>query len=227
MNRTQWLAAGVTVVASLALMAGTSWFLDRLNPEAHPGELAYKPVDNMPPRIDLASVQRDWPGNLGEIEERNRLLAYQRDTHGTAPIAAATGGAAAPAAPVDLGTLLAAADAGAGQEKIRVCTSCHDFQKGGPNRIGPNLWGVVGRDVGSHPGFAYSSAMTAYPGAWGYDALFAYLGSPAREIPGTKMSFAGLRRPEDRAAVIKYLATLGNSPPPPAPQAGGGGGAAR
>lgn len=227
MNRSHWMAAGVTVAASLALIAGTNWFLARLNPEAHPGALAYKPVDDMPPRIDLASVQRGWPNNLAEPEERNRMIAYRRDMEGTAPVTAAQGPTAAAAPPPDLGTLLASADAGAGQQKARVCTSCHDFQQGGPNRIGPNLWGVVGRDVASHGGFAYSPAMAAYPGDWSYDALFAYLGSPARAIPGNKMSFAGLRRPEDRAAVIKYLATLGNAPPPPAPQAGGGGGAAR
>lgn len=215
MKRGQWMAAGATVAVSLTLMIGVSWFLDQLYPEAHPGELAYKPVEHMPPRIDLASVQRGWPANLGDVEERNRLVAYQHDMHGTAPIAAV--GAVAPSAPLDLGTLLAQADAGAGQQKARVCMSCHDFQKGGPNRIGPNLWGVVGRDVASVSGFAYSPAMIAHPGGWGYDALFAYLGSPAREVPGTKMSFAGLRRPEDRAAIIKYLATL-NDRPLPLPQ---------
>jgi cytochrome c len=76
------------------------------------------------------------------------------------------------------------------------------------------LWGVVGRPVGSHAGFAYSPAMKAHGGSWTYDQLFEFLASPARDVPGTKMSFAGLRRPEDRAAVIRYLATLGNGAPP-------------
>lgn len=220
------MAAGVTVALSLALMIGTSWFLDQLYPQARPGALAYKPVEDMPPRIDLASVQRGWPANLGDVEERNRLVAYQDDVHGTAPIvAAAGGGGGTPAKAIDLGTLLAQADARVGQDKARACMSCHDFHKGGPNRIGPNLWGVVGRDVASVSGYAYSPAMIGHPGGWGHDALFAYLGSPARVVPGTKMSFAGLRRPEDRAAIIKYLATLDDRPLPlPQPHAAEPGG---
>ncbi|CCA92659.1 cytochrome c [Novosphingobium sp. PP1Y] len=118
------------------------------------------------------------------------------------------------AAPVDLGTLLAGAEPQVGQAKTQVCASCHDFTQGGPNRIGPNLWGVVGRDIGSHAGFAYSDAMKSEPGNWSYEKLFDYLASPARDIPGNKMGFAGLRKPEDRAAVIRYLATLGGSAPP-------------
>ncbi|MDP3675971.1 MAG: c-type cytochrome, partial [Novosphingobium sp.] len=120
------------------------------------------------------------------------------------------------------------ADANSGKTKARACASCHDFAPDGPDRIGPNLWGVVGRDVASRPGFAYSSAMAALPGGWNYDRLFTYLASPARAVPGTRMSFAGMGRPEDRAAVVKYLATLGGSPPPlPKPLAAGQGPGAR
>lgn len=217
----QWMVV-VSVGGAIALALTLNWFTQQLMPTEYPGALAYKPVPDMPPRVDLASVQRSWPDSLEKPADRNRLVAYRREIEGQAPPpTAVTKTASAPAAPVDLGTLLAAADAGAGKEKSRVCASCHDFTNGGPNRVGPNLWGVVGRDVASHAGFAYSPAMSAEAGAWTYQFLFDYLGSPARTVPGTKMSFAGLRRPEDRANVIKFLSTLGSAPPLPAPKAGG------
>lgn len=215
MNRSWWRAVGLCVSGSFALAWGLNWFTQQLAAERMPGELAYRPVEDMPPRVDLVSVQRDWPDSLDRPGDRSRLTAYLRDIEGSAPPPAAGPQAgASPAAPVDLGALLAGADARSGADKARVCATCHDFTPGGPNRMGPNLWGVVGRDIASHPGFAYSPAMTAQPGVWSYDQLYAYLGSPVRAVPGTKMSFAGLRRPEDRAAVIRYLATLGSTAPP-------------
>lgn len=215
MNRQGWFVAGISASVSIAIPLTISWFLERLNPVVYPGELAYKPVEDMPPRVDLASVQRGWPNSLVDPGERERLIGYQHDMKGQVPMAAAASGAAeAPEAPPDLGALLVSADADAGKSKARACVSCHNFTSGGPNRIGPNLWGIVGRDIASKPGFTYSSAMQSQSGDWTYEQLFDYLASPARSIPGTKMSFAGLRRPEDRAAVIKYLATLGGSAPP-------------
>lgn len=221
MNRMRWLVTGLCVAGATASIWGFSWFSGKLYPRMNAGAMSYAPED-MPPGVDLASVQRDWPASLEEPGEGKRLIAYHHDMQGKAPAPGASGGPA-PAAvpPPDLGTLLAGADAGAGQDKARVCTSCHDFSRGGPNRIGPNLWGVVGRKVATEAGFTYSPAMAGHGGTWSYETLFTYLASPARFVPGTKMSFAGLRRPEDRAAVIKYLATLGSSLPPPAPAAQG------
>lgn len=222
MDRSRKWMVVASVAGSIALIWTLSWFTRQLMPKDNPGVLAYKPVPDMPPRVDLGSVQRSWPDSLEKTADRNRLVAYRRQIEGQAPPpSAVTQTASAPAAPVDLGTLLAAADAGAGKEKARVCSSCHDFTNGGPNRVGPNLWGVVGRNVASHAGFAYSPAMSGHGGAWTYQLLFEYLGSPARTVPGTKMSFAGLRRPEDRANVIKYLSTLGSAPPMPTPNAAG------
>jgi len=220
--------AGISVAAAIALIGVGSWFSHRLIPIIYPGELAYKP-DDAPPSVDLAAVQRGWPGGLDQPGERNRLAVYMHDIEHQAPASAAKPRAiAAPAAPVDLGKLLASADADAGKGKARVCATCHDFAPGGPNRVGPNLWGVIGRKVASHPGFSYSPAMSAQQGAWTFDRLFTYLASPARAVPGTKMSFAGLGRPEDRAAVIKYLATLSAKPLPlPQPQPAGKSGTAK
>ena len=132
---------------------------------------------------------------------------------------AAPAAAAAEEALPDFGTLLPAADAAAGKEIEARCQQCHDSAKGGPNKIGPNLWGVVGRARGEHPGFDYSRAMAANHDPWTFEKLFRYLKAPQAEVPGTKMSFAGLRSAEDRLNLIAYLRTQSDSPapiPPPA-----------
>jgi cytochrome c len=119
----------------------------------------------------------------------------------------------------DFGTVLAAADAAAGKEISTRCEQCHDLSKGGPNKIGPNLWGVVGRERATHPGFDYSSAMMASHDTWTYDKLFRFLKAPQGIVPGTKMSFAGLRSAQDRINLLAYLRTQSDSPlpiPPPA-----------
>jgi cytochrome c len=119
----------------------------------------------------------------------------------------------------DFGTVLPTADAAAGKEISTRCEQCHDLSKGGPNKIGPNLWGVVGRARAMHPGFDYSSAMAANHDPWTYDKLFRFLKSPQADVPGTKMSFAGLRSAQDRINLLAYLRTQSDSPapiPPPA-----------
>jgi cytochrome c len=129
----------------------------------------------------------------------------------------------ATAAPVeeaapDWGTVLPTADAAAGQKVSARCEQCHDLSKGGPNKIGPNLWGVLGRARGTHPGFSYSSAMTASHDTWTLDNFFKFIKSPAAYVPGTKMSFAGLRSAQDRINLIAWLRTQSDSPLPiPAP----------
>jgi cytochrome c len=218
MSRSRWLTIGGCVGGWVALAWVLNWFTVQLAAESEPGRPAYAPFDQKPALVDLASIQRGWPDSLGEPGEANRLTAYIHDKEGQVPVSAPQP-AAAPTPEPDLGTLLASADANAGKEKTQVCRSCHDFEAGGPDRIGPNLWQVVGRDIGSRPGFAYSPAMMAQPGNWTYDRLYDFLAHPGRTVPGTKMTFAGFRRPEDRAAVISYLATLGGSHPPfPSPQ---------
>jgi cytochrome c len=133
---------------------------------------------------------------------------------------AATEEAPAEAAPaVSLGTLLASADATKGQAVFKACAACHDVANGGPNKVGPNLWGIVGRMHGVHEGFAYSDAMAAMKDVpWSYEALDAFLLAPKKAIPGTKMAYGGLKKAEDRANLLAYLATLSDAPVPfPAP----------
>jgi cytochrome c len=135
-----------------------------------------------------------------------------------------SGASSAPVAEAlpDWGTVLPAADVKGGEQVAQRCAQCHDWSKGGPDKIGPNLWGVVGRARATHPGFSYSSAMLANHDPWTFDKLFVYLKSPASMVPGTKMSFAGLRSPQDRINLIAYLRTQSDSPlpiPAPAPKA--------
>ena len=136
---------------------------------------------------------------------------------------AAGGGAAAPVEETmpDWGTVLPAADIAAGKALVSKCEQCHDVTKGGPNKIGPNLFAVVDRPRGSHEGFAYSSAMKNKPGNWTYDELFKFIKAPGVDIPGTKMSFAGLRSDKDRINLIAFLRSNADSPaaiPAPAPK---------
>ncbi|RJF80827.1 cytochrome c family protein [Oleomonas cavernae] len=100
-----------------------------------------------------------------------------------------------------------AEDTAAGEKVFKKCAACHSVAAG-ENKIGPTLFGIVGRPVASIEGYHYSDAMKAKGGAWTAEALDTYLTNPGKEVPGTKMSFMGLKKPEDRAAVIDYLRTL-------------------
>lgn len=115
---------------------------------------------------------------------------------------------------VSLAALLADGSVEEGQTVAKKCSACHSFEQGGPNKIGPALWGVLGRDIGSHEGFEYSDALASKEGAWDYESLNAFVHNPKEWAPGTKMAFAGLSKPEDRANVILYLRSLSDSPPP-------------
>jgi cytochrome c len=126
-----------------------------------------------------------------------------------APTAAAPAGAAS-----GVGALLAHADVAAGEKDAKKCAACHNFQEGGPAKIGPPLWGVIGRDIASVEGFSYSAALAGKEGAWDYQNLDAYLAEPRGWAPGTKMAFAGLKKPEERADVILYLRSLSHDPAP-------------
>jgi len=128
---------------------------------------------------------------------------------------AGTQTAAASEAPAtDILPLIAAADPAAGQAIAKKCNTCHTFDKGAPAKVGPNLWNVVGGPHAHMEGFSYSEAMKSSGGTWDYAALDQFLTNPKAYIPGTKMGFAGLKKPEDRAAVIAYLRTLSDNPVP-------------
>jgi cytochrome c len=137
------------------------------------------------------------------------------------PAAEAGGGeAAAVEAPIDWGTELPKADINAGKQVATKCQSCHNFDSGGPNMTGPNLYGVLGRKPGTHPGFAYSQGMTDFGGkqpVWDYVHVNDFITAPQKYIDGTKMTFVGLKQRQDRINVIAYLHSLGSNLPIPAP----------
>jgi cytochrome c len=110
---------------------------------------------------------------------------------------------------------MAQADAQKGADVFKKCTACHNADKGGPNALGPNLWNVVGDPVAQgRGGFAFSDALKAKGGTWTFETLDPWLKSPKAFAPGTKMTFAGLSKPEDRANVIAYLNQQGDHPQP-------------
>ena len=120
----------------------------------------------------------------------------------------------------DFGTVIPVADIKAGEAVFAKCQSCHNVANGGANGTGPNLWGIVGHKPGSHAGFAYSAAMTEFgtkQGVWDDTHLYEFLKAPQKYISGTKMSFVGLKKSEDRINMIAYLRAQGGTLPVPAP----------
>jgi len=119
---------------------------------------------------------------------------------------------------IDLGTLMAAASPDQGAVIANKCKSCHSLEKGGPNMTGPSLWGIVGMTPASHAGFSYTAAMKGVAARpWNFDHLNEFLANPRGSVPGTAMSFAGLKKPEERAAILVYLRTLTDGAPAPLP----------
>ncbi|HKK28936.1 MAG TPA: c-type cytochrome [Alphaproteobacteria bacterium] len=124
-----------------------------------------------------------------------------------------------PEGPEPIAPFLATVSADAGSSVARRCTSCHSFEPGGPHKVGPNLANIVGADKAARD-FAYSGALDEMEGDWGYQELNLFLYDPRDYVPGTKMSFAGLKDPEDRAAIIAYMRSFTENPPPlPEPEA--------
>nr|WP_246747965.1 cytochrome c family protein [Methylobacterium sp. SD274] len=127
---------------------------------------------------------------------------------------AAGGGAAAAAKVEPLPVRLASASVEKGTGAAKKCAACHSFEKGGPNKVGPHLWGVVDRQRAHEGGFEYSAALKEKGGTWTYDELDHFLANPKTYVPGTKMAFAGIQSPQERADVIAYLRSLADTPAP-------------
>src|SRR6266702_5661838 len=133
-------------------------------------------------------------------------IAVKEETHGGAKEAAA------PSEPIE--KLLQTASGEKGAAAAKKCAACHTFEKGGPNRVGPNLFGIVERARASEAGFNYSAAMKGKGGKWTYDDLNKFIANPKGFVQGTAMGFAGIPKDSERADVIDYLHTLADTPVP-------------
>jgi cytochrome c len=118
-----------------------------------------------------------------------------------------------------IGVLMASADAGAGERAFARCTACHNATQGGANGLGPNLWGVMGRPIAGLAGFNFSEPLRGKGGNWTWEQMDAWLASPRTFAPGTRMTFAGISDPQERANLMAWLNSQGsNIPLPAAPQ---------
>jgi len=124
---------------------------------------------------------------------------------------AASGGPKKEKLPEPVLHLVATADVAKGEKLSKACAACHSFDQGGPHKVGPNIYNIVGAPKAGKSGFEYSSALSGIGGAWGYEDLNKFLWKPKKYAPGTKMNYNGLKKPGDRAALIAWLRTKGFS----------------
>ena len=144
--------------------------------------------------------------------EKPEKSAYQVASIATDDSSASTETNSVSSGSGDIMAMFASVSAAEGANVFKKCAACHSINEGGSNKIGPALWGVLGRSVGSVPDYKYSKAMAAYGKNWSFEEMNGFLLKPKEWIKGTKMSFAGLKKAEDRAAVILYMNENTNSP---------------
>jgi len=145
--------------------------------------------------------------------EKPKTPSYSIDVE-QAVVSSSQSSSETPEEKIDLVALMTMGDISTGEKVFKKCAACHSINKGGKNNIGPALYNVVGRQVGSITDYKYSKALSEYKKKWTFEELNGYLIKPAKWIKGTKMAFAGLRKEKDRASVILYLNQNSDNPLP-------------
>ena len=115
---------------------------------------------------------------------------------------------------INIFAMIASASAESGEKVAKKCLACHSFDKGGQNKVGPNLWDTLGNQYAKNPDFQYSKAFTDLQGGWDYENLWAFLNNPKKYIKGTKMAFAGIKKPNQLADLIVYIRAQSDKPYP-------------
>ena len=232
-GRQQASAPGYTYSAALKSHQG-KWTYAELNkwllkPSAYaPGtKMAYAGISNDQIRADVVDYLHTLSPSPEPLPTAADAAAEEKAAAAAVPkVAAENATPAAPGLP-PIAPLLASADPARGQALTKkICIACHNFNEGGSNKVGPLLYGVVGRPQASYAGYTYSAALKGHHGDWTYGELNKWLYKPSAYAPGTKMAYAGIGNDQTRADVIDYLHTLSQKPLPLPPVAAGGNAAA-
>jgi cytochrome c len=208
----------VAIVGAVVFVGVVHWVADDVYRITYPDKPGYLVPGVKEPTVDLAALDRSWPQALETEKARAGLLSYMRNMPREVASNPAPGGAPAaptPEPPLDLATRLARADIARGERTVRKCMVCHAIEKGEPARVGPNLWGVVGRSVAKAAGFSYSDEMkkqSEKTATWVPSELDIFLTKPQERVPGTRMTFPGLPDQQERADLIAYLNAKSDAP---------------
>ncbi len=200
------VAVGVAWTAGFVANAAVS--AEELETNAYSIEVAEAEAPVSTPAPAMPAITEEAPA------EDVMVMAEAETDAAEAPAEEAPAEEAAPAAEMSLVEMIAAADVERGKKLSKACMACHKFEKGGKNMVGPNQWNVVGREKGTVEGFKYSDAIKNLGGTWTYEDLDGYLTNPKKFAPGNKMTYAGVKKAEDRAALIAWLRLQADEPLP-------------
>ena len=134
------------------------------------------------------------PEDASHMEKRGFMIEMVDESHSTDDVVK-----------INVAALIADADATKGAKIVKKCVSCHSFNRGGADKVGPNLYGIIGKNIASNPSYSYSKSLLAKEGIWNEEEIFHFLSNPKKYVSGTKMSFAGIRKPKQLANLIAFL----------------------